>query len=490
MDFVYFLGRFHVLVLHLPLGILCVAIVLEILARRPKFAFLQPALSTVWLAGAVTGVAAAVLGYMHAMEPGIEGEGVEAHRIAGTLLAIAACVAWAIRAGAIRIYDRIWIGVSVAIFGLMMVTGHLGGNLTHGEVYLVQYAPKPIRQLAGVQDSGPRPKVTDLAQADAFLDVVAPALQQRCASCHNDSKKSGGFSVTSYENVMKGGKEGPVVAAGDPAKSDLYRRITLDPGHADYMPKDGKTPLTPEQVKAVGWWIAQGAPKTATIATLKLTDEDRPALQQVLGLGGGGGGGGDAGGATEGGAQSGAASGGPDALPTVPKGDPQAIAALEANGFVVRPVAADSALLDVNLYATRSVTDADIANLAKLRQQIRTLTLRNAGLTDAQLRGLGAMDNVVRLRLEQNPITDAGLQALGAMKNLRQLNLYGAKITDGGLAALTGLTKLERLHAWETGVTDAGAARLKASHPNLTVTLKAAPVTAPKVAAGPPSSQG
>lgn len=483
MEFVYFLGRFHVLVLHLPLGILCVAILLEVLARWSRFAFLRPALSTVWLAGAISAVGAAVLGYMHATEPGIEGGGVEAHRISGTLLAVAACVVWAIRAGAIRVYDRIWAGAAVVIFGLMMVTGHLGGNLTHGEVYLVQYAPKPIRQLAGLRDVAPRAKVTDLAKADVYLDVVAPALQQRCASCHNDSKKSGGLSVSSYENLIKGGKEGPVIAAGDPAKSDLFRRISLPSGHADYMPKDGKTPLSPDQVQAVGWWIAQGAPKAALISSLKLADADRPVLQRVLGLSGGG-----AAATGEDGASAGA--GGPEALPSVPKGDPRAIAALEGNGFVVRPVAVDSALLDVNLYATRSVTDADVANLAKLHQQIRTLTLRNASLTDAQLKAIGPMDNVVRLRLEENPITDAGLQTIGAMKNLRQLNLYGAKITDGGLSALSGLAKLERLHVWETGVTEAGAGRLKASHPGLTVTLEAAPFEAPKVVARSPAVQG
>lgn len=481
MEFVYFLGRFHVLVLHLPLGILCVAILIEILARWPRFAFLRPSLSVLWLAGAVSAVGTAALGYMHATEPGIEGAGVEAHRISGTLLALTACAVWAVRAGAFKVYDRVWAGAVAVIFALMMVTGHLGGNLTHGETYLLQYAPKPIRLMAGIKDVGPRPKVTDLAKADVYLDVVAPALQQRCASCHNDSKKSGGLSVSSYENLIKGGKQGPVIAVGDPAKSDLYRRISLPSGDADHMPKEGKTPLTPDQVQAVGWWIAQGAPKTALIAGLKLSDADRPALLRVLGLGGGAAGGENAA-AAEG--------GGPEALPSVPKGDSQAIAALEGNGFVVRPVAVDSALLEVNLYATRSVTDADIANLAKLHQQIRALTLRNAGLTDAQLKAIGQMDNVVRLRLEENPITDAGLQGIGAMKNLRQLNLYGAKITDAGLSALAGLPKLERLHVWETGVTEAGAGRLKASHPKLTVTLQATPFEAPKAPAGPPSSQG
>jgi len=37
MDFVYFLGRFHVLVLHLPIGMIVVLFLLEWLSRKDKY---------------------------------------------------------------------------------------------------------------------------------------------------------------------------------------------------------------------------------------------------------------------------------------------------------------------------------------------------------------------------------------------------------------------------------------------------------------------
>src|SRR5258708_34891560 len=79
-----------------------------------------------------------------------------------------------------RGYDKLW-GVPVAaIVCLMFLTGHLGGNLTHGDTYLLQYAPGPIRVLAGLPaDAGPTPKPADLASADIYLDVVQPALERR-----------------------------------------------------------------------------------------------------------------------------------------------------------------------------------------------------------------------------------------------------------------------------------------------------------------------
>ena len=39
-DFVFFIGRFHVLALHLPIGIVIAAVALDWAARRPRYAAL------------------------------------------------------------------------------------------------------------------------------------------------------------------------------------------------------------------------------------------------------------------------------------------------------------------------------------------------------------------------------------------------------------------------------------------------------------------
>ena len=56
MEFIYFLGRFHVLMLHLPIGILTLAVVLEILVRFRPFRNLEIALAPTWIAGAISAV--------------------------------------------------------------------------------------------------------------------------------------------------------------------------------------------------------------------------------------------------------------------------------------------------------------------------------------------------------------------------------------------------------------------------------------------------
>lgn len=206
----------------------------------------------------------------------------------------------------------------------MLLTGHLGGSLTHGDTYLLQYAPGAVRVLAGLPaDAGPRPKPADVASADIYLDVVQPALDRRCLVCHNGSKKSGGLSVASYETLMKGGSKGAVITAGNLAASDLLRRVNLAPGRSDFMPKDGKTPLNKNEITAIGWWISQGAPKNATVGDLKPTPEASSAIAAVIGTAG-----------EEGEAPN---PGGPDEgppLPQVAEADTAAVAKVVAQGFI------------------------------------------------------------------------------------------------------------------------------------------------------------
>jgi uncharacterized membrane protein len=92
---------------------------------------------------------------------------------------------------------------------------------------------------------------------------VAPILQQRCAECHTPGKEGtlkSGFSVASYETVMKGTKLGPVIEKGSAESSSLYRLVAGEADPSIQMPH-GKASLTDDQVKTIATWIDQGAVK-------------------------------------------------------------------------------------------------------------------------------------------------------------------------------------------------------------------------------------
>jgi hypothetical protein len=283
----YFLGRFHVLILHVPVGVLILAVGMEVLARWPRpFAEvrspLEPAMPLIWGFGALAAVVTVAFGYMHASEPGFTGAGVDQHRWAGTALALTAVLIWAWRADAPQSFAKIWPVGLAAIVALLIGTGHFGGVLTHGADYLTEYVPGSRPE--GRAGLAARPKVSDAATADIYLDVVAPMLVSKCGACHNEDKRRGGLSFADYPSLRKGGESGDAIKPGDPAGSELYRRVTLPSSAEGYMPKNHKSPPSPAEIEVLRWWIAIGAPQNGSIGELQPPQSVMSEVREVLGL--------------------------------------------------------------------------------------------------------------------------------------------------------------------------------------------------------------
>ena len=137
MDFVFFLGRFHVLVLHLPIGIILVTIALEFAARNDRYARFESAAPLLWATAAVTAIVTVALGYMHYAEGGYEeGNAGNLHRILGTALAVVTTIVWILRTRSEALYAKARLSLAIVLIILVFTTGHYGGSLTHGSSYL------------------------------------------------------------------------------------------------------------------------------------------------------------------------------------------------------------------------------------------------------------------------------------------------------------------------------------------------------------------
>jgi hypothetical protein len=90
-----------------------------------------------------------------------------------------------------------------------------------------------------------------------FRRDVAPILQRRCLSCHNDRDHRGGLSLQSAEAARKGGESGKVIDPGDAASSYLLDLLIPTDGVAE-MPK-GEPPLKVAEVATIRRWITDGA---------------------------------------------------------------------------------------------------------------------------------------------------------------------------------------------------------------------------------------
>jgi uncharacterized membrane protein len=451
-DFIFFLGRFHVLALHLPIGMVIIAVLLDWLTRGPRRNALAAAIPFVWGATALSAVVTVVLGYMHFAEGGFTGPSASAHRLYGTIVAVACLGIWLLSATAPVLHRRVNLFTGILVLALVTITGHYGGNLTHGSEYLVEYAPRPLRALAGLPER--RPPVTDIASADPWHDIVQPMLESRCAGCHNDDKRNGELSVVDYDALMRGGETGRVVSAGNAEVSELYRRVTLSDDDDAFMPAEGKTPLTAAQVEILRWWIDAEAPIDTTVAAVGAPAEITGLLSAEVGL-----------------AAAGASAVSDMRSAETAAADAALVDTLFEAGFLVRRVSQSDPRLAVSIHSVGN--DLDAAQLAALRtaaDSIASLDLQSAGLDDAALANFDAFGSLTSLRVSNNEIGDAGVVALQGLANLEVLNLYGnAAISDASVDALASLTSLQSLYVWNTGITPAGIARLREQRPGLEV---------------------
>jgi cytochrome b561 len=311
----------------------------------------------------------------------------------------------------------------------------------------------------GPSEPAPRPKPTDWREANLFRDVIEPALDRRCGSCHSEDNERGGLSVTSYESLMRGGRSGSAVVARRPLASELFRRISLSPEDPKFMPRNGRRPLSPSQVSAVRLWIEMGASATGSVGALQLSEEQGDMLRRLL----------------DGAAAPDALGPPSEPLPVVPEADAEAVKRLFQEGFVVRKVSSGSELLVIDFTGRGRMSEAAWGALARIAVQTRSLNLRNAGLTDEDLSRLGDFKNLTQLRLESNAIGDAGMAHLTTVRGLVSLNLVNTKVGDAGLKKLTELPMLRRLYIWRSLVSPTGIAALRRDRPGLQLTTGVEP---------------
>jgi len=101
----------------------------------------------------------------------------------------------------------------------------------------------------------------DEAQADtavSFYQQIRPIFQANCHGCHQPAKASGGYVMTDFEKLLKGGESGlAAIVPGKPEDSYLIEQITPDKGEA-LMPKKAD-PLVGYDIKLITQWIKAGA---------------------------------------------------------------------------------------------------------------------------------------------------------------------------------------------------------------------------------------
>ncbi|SHK68106.1 Uncharacterized membrane protein [Reichenbachiella agariperforans] len=447
-NLILFFGRFHPLLVHLPIGFLMIAVLMEVAERVGWLANVRNAIVFALLLGVVSAVAASVLGFMLGTSGDYSPDMLDAHMWAGIVTTVVSAVALVLKVGWENFTKRqtqLYLGLLALVMTSLSATGHLGGNMTHGSDYLTYYMPfKPK-----TTDPLARPKVTDIQQAQLFGDLVHPIITNKCKSCHNQDKKKGGLSLSSIEDYLKGGKHGSLIVAGDPSSSELFHRVTLPSDHEEIMPPDGKTPLTKEEIAIIKFWLETGNADFDTLLVALDPDEEisNIALLQL---------------------QLGAEAGQSQLdLDTVSL---DKIERLTALGYEVRELAAGSHAYEVTLNGTKIMKENRLHHheaLGLLKNNILSLKMRNCDLKDIDLEILSDMPVLQHLDLSQNTISDSGIQSLQHLPQLKCLNLYATQVTTLTIEHVAAWPQLSTVYIWQTNIDKESLASLRETHQNI-----------------------
>lgn len=415
-DWLQFTGRFHPLLVHLPIGMLALLPFLEF-AGTTRAAFREVA-GFVLHVTLATAAITLVLGILLAYGSGVVGANVTRHMWGGIALLIELMVWVTVRpewiAGKLpRAYPVL---LTITLLTLTW-TAHQGGSLTHGSGYLTRYMPGPLRRVFPSASGA-----SDAAYAgSAYTRKIHPILDTKCVACHGASKEQAGLRLDFYDLLMKGGKDGVLIAPRDPDHSLLLQRVTLSPSDRHFMPAEGRTPLTADEVAALRAWILAGASPTATsipgIAT--------PAESADL--------------------------------PLQPVGDYSSLmneirqmqSSEGAKLVAVSATPSDGLILRTADVAS-TFDDAQLARLQPFAPFVVEAELGRTAVSDACFDTLSKFSNLRALHLEGTVITGRNLAKLSHLSQLTYLNMSRTKVTSDALAPLKSMSNLRHIYLFDT----------------------------------------
>ena len=374
------LGKSHLLWVHLPIGFIFLALVLTLLKRKNPEAPYLILLPLIWRLATLAAIFAVFSGLL--LSENQEGTNLFFHQYAGIFLTIGLIT--------YLIFKNEFLLIFISI--LFVTTIHLGASLTHGEDYLFTEKKKVI---------------TQLNEVELYEDAIVPIFKAKCFSCHKPGKSKGDLDLTNYEKI------------GD--KEELVRRTHLPKSHKEFMPANGKAPLSKEQLAILSYWVEIGAPKIKRLAQLQLNSKRKSMFESFFKL---------------------------NENPLLSLNvKPAKYEHLAKNGFLIHPIYQQSALLEVK-YTGKGKPDLKL--LQEIKKQVVWLDLSNTGLRNEDLKIVGQLENLFKLNLSKNDISNQGIMDLGVLKNLTEINLYETEVNTAALNHLMKLPKIQRIYLWET----------------------------------------
>ncbi|MBV8391150.1 MAG: chitobiase/beta-hexosaminidase C-terminal domain-containing protein [Mucilaginibacter sp.] len=413
-------GRLHPMILHFPIVLLILAMLMEFFRFKSAFANekLYDGFTTVLLlSGAILAAVTAIMGLFLAREPGYDSNSVQWHKWFGvTIVFISSVIYWLRNASWYK--SPVAQSGAVATVCFLMIAGHYGANITHGDNFVLGPVMKNSRQQVPID------------QALVYRDVVQPIFETKCISCHNPDKLKGGLMLIDEKSVSKGGKSGKLFVPGQPQVSLLLERIHLPEEEKKHMPPSGKPQLTAAEMSVLYQWIKENADFKKKVTDLPATDSLRIAAALFL-----------------------KPAEAFEERYDFAAADEKEVKKLNNNYRVIYELATGSPALAVNIYNKSTYNAKVLDELSPIKKQVVSIDLNKMPVKDGDLKTIARFENLRTLNLNFSDVTGSTLKDLSSLKYLRSLSLAGTKLNAQALDQLKLLKGLKEVVLWNTGLT-------------------------------------
>jgi len=407
LEILKYIGKFHPLVLHLPIGSLLMTFLLLLVSKYQKVSLERAIRIGVdfSFAGALI---SSIMGYLLSLDEAYDFSTLKFHfwgGIATLILSLSLCILHRMKAK-----GNLFFSTYVLTLLALSITGHKGGQITHGEDYL------------STEDLFEETKV--VMQKDSinyYNEVVNVIFEDKCISCHNANKSKSELRLDRYDLVMKGGERGSMFDSQNTEKGRLLTYIHLPMEDKMHMPPKNKAQLTEQEQWLLSYWVTSGEYMQLGYSNLL---EDKNLKSNVLSF-----------------------LGADEKAKPAKKSD---LSKLLAFGFRLQPNALDDNLLRIKFMKSR-LTDNHLETLLKVKNQLIELDVSHTNFNDDMASILDDFPRLKVLRMDQTKITDDALKLLNNT-SLDVLNLCNTKVTHQGVQNLLKSNAPKNLYAWNTPI--------------------------------------
>ena len=416
-------GRLHPLLLHFPIVLLLLAIALHWSGQRTR----RDWLITVSVLSALF---SAISGFILSLERDTKGDMLLNHQWMGAILALLATAWYSVDLlpAFNQLRRRMLMGV-IAI--LVLSTGHTGGIITHGRDFL---------KIPAFESDSRRGLPDD---PEIFADVIMPLLEAKCVSCHNPDKAEGELILTSYGDILAGGKSGSALNAGNETGGELLHRLLMPTEDEAHMPPAEKAQLTTQELALCVAWIHAGAPGRMRLSEM----EEQSELAALIN----------------------AAKSADQAERWVdfPPIEEAELDKLRNHYTGISRLSGQLNALQVRLYPHTSYRHGDLEKLRKISANIIELDLSGLPVSQPEIAFAAACPMLEELVLDRTPVNDAILAQLSGHQEIRTLRASQTRVSDISMPLLISLKNLQKLSVWGSEISEDGIRELMANRPSL-----------------------